>query len=266
MKKKLKVKIRTINKFEKRMEIPIPWESVKEEYNDLIKEYSRLPLKGFRPGKVPVSAIESIYQNQIKSDLAMRCSPRFFRKAIEENKLNNASPVELINIDLIKDEYLILTGSFVNMPDFRLPNYSRLYIRSTEEKDQLNEISEKLLNLTDISVPPQLIMNELNYTEAGTEIDEEAKEDATDRIKLLLIIKKIAHQDGIEINEQDVEERIKILAEKNDTTPDEVKSFLLANDGVTRLTDSILAEHVLKYIISINNQENKEVEEGLELE
>ncbi len=247
--------IKHLDEFEKELTITIDWNEIEEVYLDILKRYAKIPVKGFRPGKIPAGITESVFRNEIKNDLVAACSTRFCRKALKENNLEAGSPIEVREAELKKKETLLLKAWFIEMPKFDLPDYAHLNIESTDEEDILNEISEKLLKQTDFEIHQTLIENELIYSETEDEDEDILEEDlaaAEDRAKLILILKKIATQDNIEVNEKDVDDRIKIIAEENDMHAEDIKNFFLMHGGIGRLSDTLLAEQVLAYIKEIN--------------
>ncbi len=248
----MEITISYINEHEKELVLTAPWKMIEEDYNDLLKRYSKLSIKGFRPGKTPAGAIESFFKTQIKNDLLTAVSTRLCRKALKEKEIESGSPIEISESELKKNEYLWFKANFIEMPQFDLPDYKNLNLQSKETEEQLDEISEKLLASADISLPPFFIENELKYSEITKEqLSDIEKKAAEDRVKLMLILKKIATQDSIEVDDIDIENRIKSVAAENEVTPAQLKEFLIANNGLSRVADSLLAEQVLDYIISI---------------
>ncbi len=252
----MKAILNDLGNHERELCITAPWSMIKTDYDDLLKKYASLPVKGFRSGKAPVNAIETRFKSHLKNDLLTRVSTRLCRAALKEKKMVAGSPIELFESKLTKNESLEFKANFIEMPQFVLPGYKQLNLQSEDTEEKLNEISEKLLEQTELSLPDAFINNELKYSE----IQEDAHPDmerkaAADRIKLMLILKKIANQDSIEIDEKDIERRIKMIAKENDVTPEELKEFLIANNGLSRLADSLMAEAVLAYIIDIQDSE-----------
>ena len=72
---------------------------------------------------------------------------------------------------------------------------------------------------------------------------------ASDRIRLLLILKRIARQEGIEVDEKDVNRRIAAKAEEFGTTVKALHAKLTQGDGMQRLKDMLLAESTLDYVL-----------------
>ncbi len=233
--------------------ITVPWDEVKEEYASLLKRYSQVPLKGFRPGKGPQELIEATFEDQMKRDLLGRTGKRLCNAALKAEGLEAGSPIELSDCTLGKGEYLRFAASFIEMPAFDLPDYRRLGLQSSEVSEALDEISAKLLIGTSIELHPSLVDNELPYSDIESPGEEE-RAAAEQRVKLMLILKKIASVEGIEIDDKDVEDRIKLLAEEHGVSLKEVREFLSSGGGLGRLTDSLIAEAVLEYIIEAQEE------------
>lgn len=234
---------------EKELEITAPWSMVEEEYKDILKRYSKLSLKGFRPGKAPVGAVESFFRNEIRNELLSATSTRLCRTALKEKGLEAGSPIELSDIDSLKGTHLRFRAAFIEMPAFELPDYRHLALESLNLEEQLDEVSNKLLDRTPIPLHPVFIENEKYYSEPSGENTPEAEDAIADRVRLMLILKKIASQDAIEVDTRDVDQRIRLIAAENEVTPEELRDYLVTNGGIPRLTDTLLAESVLHYII-----------------
>ncbi len=245
----MEIKLNNITEQEKELEITVPWDMVGEEYNDILKRYSKLSFKGFRPGKAPVGMLESFFKNEIRNDLVSVSSARLCRTALKKQGLVAGTPIEISDVESSKNNFLKFKASFVEMPQFDLPDYCNLSLESEDEEDKLNEISEKLLDRTEIALHPAFLENEMKYVEDCENPSEEEKNAAEERVKLMLILKKIAEENNIEVDGKDIEARIRDVAEENEVTPEELKEFLVNHNGLSRLSDALLAEMVLAYII-----------------
>ena len=238
--------------YEKELSITIAWDMIQDDYAALLSQYSKLPIKGFRPGKSPIGLIESNFARQIKDDLLASVSTRICRKALKEMNMIAGTPIEISDSILQKNICLQFKASFIEMPVFELPDYAKLDLQADNKSDKLDEISLKLIERTNISMHPCFVENELKYSE-GIDSEEIEKSNAEARVKLMLILKKIASQDQIEIDEKDIEDRIKLVAAENDVSPEYLRKFLVENRGYARFADSLLAETVFDYIIEIQN-------------
>ncbi len=245
-----------INEYEKELNVLVPWENIEEDYNDLLKQYAKRSIKGFRAGKTPVSTIESVFKNQVKNDLMSICSTRLCRKALQMENIEAGSPIEISDIRLNKNDHIGFKAHFIEMPRFELPDYGNLDLQSETREEKLDEISDKLLEQTQIFLPPSLIENELKYDDIQSGAASAAdKAGAEARVKLMLILKKIGEKDNIKVSEKDIEDRMQKVANENDITINQLKEFLLPNGGLSRLADALLAEYVLSYVIDIQPTE-----------
>ncbi len=237
-----------IDEHEKQLAITVPWETIAEDYAEVLKNYSRLPLRGFRPGRTPAAMIESQFRQQILDDLLTLCSRRLCRKALQEKELEAGSPLEITEYALSKGESLSFKANFIEMPEFELPDYRNLELSGVSPEEKLDEISEKLLERTAMpELHASFVDKELQYSEE----DEEDRVGADQRVRLMMILKRIGEQDGIEVDQQQIDGRIAEIAAGNGISTAEVKNFLIANHGLTRLADFLLAESVLQYILEI---------------
>ncbi len=230
---------------EKELLIAAPWDAVQADYNDLLKRYSKLEVKGFRTGKVPAGVVELHFGRHLCSDLVAMRSRGLCRKGLSQTGLVAGGPLEISDAELRKGEGLSFRVSFIEMPTFGLPDYGRLGLEADDKEGKLNEVSAKLLERTVIELHPSFVEAEMRYSDGGTRDDAEA------RVKLMLILKKIALQDGIEVDEKDIGERIAAVAAESEVAPEELKQFLMENKAMGRFVDSLLAEAVLDYIIEI---------------
>ena len=68
----------------------------------------------------------------------------------------------------------------------------------------------------------------------------------------MLILKKISRQEGIEMEQRDVDNRIAEKAEEFGATIKELQAELSQGGGRQRLKDMLLAESTLAYLMDIN--------------
>ena len=73
----------------------------------------------------------------------------------------------------------------------------------------------------------------------------------------MLILKQIEKQEGIEVGQRDVDNRISEKAEEFGTTIEELEAELARGDGLKRLKEVLLAESVLGYLTEINNYQRR---------
>jgi len=91
-----------------------------------IQRQARVP--GFRPGKAPLSLIESRYAEEIRSELIEKLISASLKEAIKEKNLSVLEVTDVQDTVLEDDNTLRFKAVVVTSPDFELPDYSSLTI------------------------------------------------------------------------------------------------------------------------------------------
>ncbi len=135
------------------------------------------------------------------------------------------------------------------MPEMALPDIGSLKTHD-DSIDARDWISRQLLDLVHFGFPDELLKNELALDGiAGGDPGSEEWKSAEERVRLILILKRIARQEGIEVEEADVNNRIAAKAEEFGTTKEALQKELEEGGGLERLRDMLLAESTLDYLI-----------------
>ncbi|MEN6319880.1 MAG: trigger factor [Syntrophaceae bacterium] len=233
----------------KTLRVSAHWERLSADYNDILDAYCKVGIAGFRTGKAPRAVIEKRFQREIMDELSRRCGIRLGREALNQADAEPMGPVEAVDIECVKDMPFQFTVRFYPVPEFALPEIGSFTIvdDGTDPKDM---ISKRLLEQVSIEVPDELIRTEL-----GLRFDEEIdKQDsewnaASDRVRLMLILKRIARQEGIEVDGKDVEDRIERKAAELGVNSNTLKAELEKGGVRQRLKDMLLAEATLNFLI-----------------
>lgn len=230
------------------------WTELSDDYDSIMTEYAKVPVPGFRLGKVPKSIIEKRYQKEIIDELSRRSAQSIGREALQEVGIEVLGHVEAEEIECEKGEAFRARLRFHAMPKIDLPDICSL-IGDDRDADPRDRISLKLLELVSFDLPEGLVRDELaidgiSETTPGSEI----WKTASDRIKLMLILKRIACQEGIEVDEADVNDRIAEKAREFETTTKSLHQELKNGGGIERLRDMLLAESTLEYLMEKNRQ------------
>jgi len=257
----MNIEVNKIDEPKVKLLIESDWESIKDSYEDIFEEFAMTPIKGFRTGKAPRKIVEQRYGTSIIKEVGSNCSQNLCKQAMISRDLQAGSPISISEIHVKKGGSISFTAEFILMPEFELPNMANLQLLSESDEDQKDEISRFLLANTEVEIPDEMIHQEMELSGFKPEpSDLENWNAAKDRASLLLIISKIAEQDGIEVDDKDVEERTQMVAKENGTTSIELKHMLLSNGGLSRLRKFMLAESVLDYIIDQSNFSARENE------
>jgi FKBP-type peptidyl-prolyl cis-trans isomerase (trigger factor) len=232
-----------------RLGIEAPWSEIADDYRDIVAQYTKVPIPGFRAGKTPQTVIEQRFRKEISADLSARVAQRFGREALQEAGAEALGPLEAFEIECDKGQPFRAQVRFLPMPEITLPDLAGL-LTSNDGTDPRDRISHRLLELVPFEVPGELVREELTRDGLGeSDPGSEAWMEAADRIRLMLILKKIARQEGIEVDESDVETRIKEKASEFGTTVEELRSQLEKGGGRERLRNMLVAERTFEYLL-----------------
>ena len=235
---------------QKILQVEADWRVVSADYDDTVSAYSHVRIPGFRPGKVPQRVIEQRLQKQIIEDLSNRSAQRLGREALREAGAESLGPIEIENIECGKGKPFSFTARFHPMPDIVLPDLGALNIND-DGSDPRDQISHRLLVIVTFAIPDEFVKAEIGINDGDADNGSDAWKAAEERVRLMLILKRIAKQEGIEVSESDVDRRIKDKALEFGTSADALRSELEEGGGRRRLKDMLLAESTLDYLTEI---------------
>jgi FKBP-type peptidyl-prolyl cis-trans isomerase (trigger factor) len=248
----MKIDIKNLENQKKEMRIEADWGDLETDYDDLLSEYLKVPVPGFRPGRAPRGIVEKRFRKEILDDVSARCAQRLSKQSLEDEGIMAGSHISITDIQIEKGEPFSFTAEFTEIPEFELPDYPALKLSSETDEEKRDEISEWMLNQTQVEVPDEIVKQELEFgdnAEAGKGSDEWNA--ACQRVKLLLVLRKIAREDGIEVDDTDVDDRIEQIASGCDTTASQLRQTLLSTGGLSRISSFLLAEKTLDYLIEV---------------
>jgi len=233
----------------KTLRVEADWSEIAPDYNAIVAEYTKEPVAGFRAGKIPMQIVEKRFQKKIVEDLSLRCAQQFGREALRQSGSEAAGPLEVSDIECVKGKPLRFTVRFLALPDFDLPDLQSIRIPA-ESEDPLSELSHRLLEQVSMRLPDELVRAELAVDSSSiAEPESDEWMAAAERVKLMLIVKKIAGREGIEVDESDVEGRIRAKASEFGTTVEMLRAQLEKGGGRERLRDMLVAENTLGYLL-----------------
>ena len=175
-----------------------------------------------------------------------------FLSFVKEAGIEVLGRAEVEEIECNKGRDFSAMVRFYPMPEFDLPDLNIL-LNSESDKNPRDQISLRLLELVSFDMPDGFVKDELAVDgEEGVDLESTAWKAACDRIRLMLILKQIAKQEGIEVDQRDVDNRIAEKAEEFGTTIEELEAELARGDGLKRLKEVLLAESVLGYLMEID--------------
>jgi FKBP-type peptidyl-prolyl cis-trans isomerase (trigger factor) len=239
-----------------RLRVEADWSELEADYDDLVNEYAGIHIPGFRPGKTPRSVTEQRFQKEINAALTRKAAERFGLQSVREAGIKILGPAEAEEIDCVKGRAFRAVLRFYPMPQIDLPDLGTIGA-APADADPRDHISLRLLELVKFDLPERLIAEELGREGNDPESGSPGWQAASNRIRLMLILKQIAQQEGISVEAADLQERIAAKAMEFGTTPKGLQEELEQEGGMERLRDMLLAESTLDYLIEKNGQDNQ---------
>jgi len=131
------------------MDLEIPAEKVKEEYEKVLKKYiSRVKLPGFRQGHAPREMVEKMFQGEIREDILDNLIPDNLRQELEAFNLYPVSVPRVKSIDFDLEKGVKYQVEFEIWPEIKLPeDYLTEQVMLEEVKIEDSEVETILKNL-----------------------------------------------------------------------------------------------------------------------
>ena len=127
------------------LDIEIPLEQVeqaKERVTNSIKQRVRLP--GFRPGKAPVSLVQSRFEREIREEVLEVLLPQAFRERVSKDELKVVGTPNITDLHFEPGEAIRFKADFEVAPEFELPDYRGLPVKYQEPTVTDEEIDARL--------------------------------------------------------------------------------------------------------------------------
>jgi FKBP-type peptidyl-prolyl cis-trans isomerase (trigger factor) len=208
-------------------QIVLDIEASDEEIEDGLKEvYLRLVSKtnipGFRKGKVPRPILERhIGKESFLEKGAEIILPRLYSRAIEEGGIE---PLAQPKLEVLSVEPQLKFRATVPLkPEVVLGDYRGIRMEQTEDKFE-DQVVDKLVEISRVEFPPFLREEEIsrllrremegfgtfqNYlsfvAKSEEEVMEELRPEAEGRIKRTLVLGKVAEEENLRVEEEEVE-------------------------------------------------------------
>jgi len=192
-----------------------------------------------------------------------------FEVTIKEIKIK-----ELPELD---DEFAKDVSDFDTLDEYKEDIENRLKEQRDNQaaRNLENEIIGKVSEAAKVEVSEQLIQNELdqmmqqmaqNLQQQGINMEdyfkymgssqeewrEENREQAADRAKNNLVLEAIAEEEGIEVSDEEIDEKLEEIAEANDQDFEQVKAFMQMQGQLESLRDGLKMEKTIDFLIENN--------------
>jgi trigger factor len=142
----MKVNVEALSSTEKKVEVFIPVEEVKEEMEKVFREFQKkAKIRGFRPGKIPRNLIETVYRDDVLNEVSSRLISESFENALKELSVTPVSRPRITADKVERDNDFHYTAVFEVIPEFELKYYIGIELKK-EKYEVKDEDVERALN------------------------------------------------------------------------------------------------------------------------
>ena len=139
----MKVRIEDAGPCRKVMHVEAPADAVAGEYQDVVKTFAKVvKLPGFRAGKAPLNVVEQKCAKEIGEETKERLAPRFYREALKEKEITPVAVVDVRDMVFKKESGLAFNVVIDIPPDFKLPKYKRISLKSNKVEVSDKDVEE----------------------------------------------------------------------------------------------------------------------------
>lgn len=112
------------------LKISVPWADLATEYAGVLNTVKNVAqVNGFRVGRAPAALVERQYAKYIRREIQDYLAPRYYRQAIEDQKLSVVSVVDVREMTFAKGQALTFEVVLDVAPEIKLPNYTKIPIQ-----------------------------------------------------------------------------------------------------------------------------------------
>ena len=147
----MRVEVKKIDKLKRKLKIEVSGEEFLQEKKEAYKLSAKnLKVPGFRPGAAPLELLEKHHQAFLKEEFLKQALPKFYRQALEQEKLSAAGYPEISEVEL-KEENLSFSASFEARPEVEIKEsvYKGIKIKDKKIEVQPQEVEKIITNLKD---------------------------------------------------------------------------------------------------------------------
>lgn len=130
------------------LEIEIPLDEVeraRQRVTSSLKARVRLP--GFRPGKAPVSMIQSRFESDIRNEVLEMLLPQAFRERVEKDELKVVGAPNITDLKFDAGQPIRFKADFEVAPEFELGEYRGLPVKYEEPTVTDEEVEKRLASM-----------------------------------------------------------------------------------------------------------------------
>jgi trigger factor len=144
----MKITVEEVGPCRKVVKIEVPAEVVSLEYRKIVGEFAkRARIPGFRPGKAPAAIIEKQFVKEVLEETREQLLPRAYREAVIQEKLQPVAIVDVGEVHVDKALPLAFKVTIDVHPEFTLPEYKGIEVKSHKVEIKDADIDQVIVNL-----------------------------------------------------------------------------------------------------------------------
>jgi trigger factor len=117
----MQVSVETTSALERRMKVEVPEEQIEKAVEERLRNLARTTrIKGFRPGKVPMSVVKQRYGGQVRQEVVGEVVQSTFYEAVTQEKLRPVGLPEIEPTSTDEGKNLEYTATFEVFPEIEL--------------------------------------------------------------------------------------------------------------------------------------------------
>jgi len=122
----VKINVTKVNEYTRELEIDIPWEELKPDFDKSTKKFSKkIKMPGFRPGKVPTDRLLAQFKPNIEADFMDDNFQKYYLSAIQQENLMPVNKAEIKDVHFRMNEHFLFKAVFEIEPDLTLPKFKK---------------------------------------------------------------------------------------------------------------------------------------------
>jgi len=127
------------------LEISVPAQDVERETGKVTEQFqSKAHLKGFRPGKAPLSLVRKSFSSDIRQKVLENLVPRFFEAKVKDENLRMVGSPSISDVHFHDGEPLRFKAQFEVYPEFDLAEYRGVEVPYSEPQVTTEDVDKRI--------------------------------------------------------------------------------------------------------------------------